>query len=155
MLGKRLRRWPNIEPTLKKCTMFERNSSCPANTSICIKFVQRRPNVFGPTLYKVIQMFCFHRASVQAWGQTCYMNLLWFVNLLLMRLRVWNAYLVLLWNMALAYPRAPLHSEGMSLSREFCQLTIPLKLRLLFVVVDQLNLTTLKYYIIIKTKGIF
>ena len=24
MLGQRLRRWPNIEPTLDKCTMFER-----------------------------------------------------------------------------------------------------------------------------------
>ena len=31
MLGQRLRRWPNIEPTLDKCTMFERMSSCPAN----------------------------------------------------------------------------------------------------------------------------
>ena len=31
MLGERLRRWPNIEPTLDKCTMFERKSSCPAN----------------------------------------------------------------------------------------------------------------------------
>ena len=29
---------------------------------ICITFIQRRPNVFdvGPTLYKVIQMFCVH-----------------------------------------------------------------------------------------------
>ena len=28
----------------------------------CITFIQRRPNVFdvGPTLYKVIQMFCVH-----------------------------------------------------------------------------------------------
>ena len=33
MLGQRLRRWPNIEPTSNKCTMFERKSSCsPANT---------------------------------------------------------------------------------------------------------------------------
>ena len=31
MLGQRLRRWPNIEPTLDKCTMFERKSSCLAN----------------------------------------------------------------------------------------------------------------------------
>ena len=31
MLDQRLRRWPNIEPTLDKCTMFERKSSCPAN----------------------------------------------------------------------------------------------------------------------------
>ena len=30
--------------------------------NICITFIQRRPNVFavGPTLYKVIQMFCVH-----------------------------------------------------------------------------------------------
>ena len=54
-----------------------------------------------------------------------YMNLLWFENLLLMRLWVWNAYLVLLWNRALAYPRALLHYGG-PLSREFWQLTIPL-----------------------------
>ena len=53
------------------------------------------------------------------------MNLLWFENLLLMRLWVWNAYLVLLWNRALAYPRALLPSGG-PLSREFCQLTTPL-----------------------------
>ena len=32
MLGQRLQRWPNIEPTLDKCTMVERKSSCPANT---------------------------------------------------------------------------------------------------------------------------
>ena len=54
-----------------------------------------------------------------------YMNLLWFENLLLMRLWVWNAYLVLLWNGALAYPRALLYSGG-PLFREFWQLTIPL-----------------------------
>ena len=55
------------------------------------------------------------------------MNLLWFENLLLMRLWVWNAYLVLLWNRALAYPRALLPSGG-PLSREFWQLTTPLTL---------------------------
>ena len=54
------------------------------------------------------------------------MNLLWFENLLLMRLWVWNTYLVLLWNRALAYPRALLHSGG-PLSCKFWQLTIPLK----------------------------
>ena len=54
-----------------------------------------------------------------------YMILLWFENLLLMRLWVWNAYLVLLWNRALAYPRALLPSGG-PLSREFWQLTTPL-----------------------------
>ena len=32
MLGQCLRRWLNIEPTLHKCTMFERKSSRPANT---------------------------------------------------------------------------------------------------------------------------
>ena len=55
-----------------------------------------------------------------------YMNLLWFENLLLMRLWVWNAYLVLLWKRDLAYPRALLPSGG-PLSREFWQLTTPLK----------------------------
>ena len=53
------------------------------------------------------------------------MNLLWFENLLLMRLWVWNVYLVLLWNRALAYPQALLPSGG-PLSREFWQLTTPL-----------------------------
>ena len=28
MLGKHLRRWPNIEPTLEKCTMFKGKFSC-------------------------------------------------------------------------------------------------------------------------------
>ena len=32
MLGQRLRRRLNIEPTLEKCTMSEGKSSCPANT---------------------------------------------------------------------------------------------------------------------------
>ena len=43
-----------------------------------------------------------------------------------MRLWVLNAYLVLLWNRALAYPRALLPSGG-PLSREFWQLTTPLR----------------------------
>ena len=57
MLGQRLRRWSNIEPTLDKCTM------CPPaqqTQDICMTFMQCRPNVFdvGPTLHKIIQMFC-------------------------------------------------------------------------------------------------
>ena len=34
---------------------------------ICITFIQRRPNVFdvGPTLHKVIQMFCVYWVSIQ------------------------------------------------------------------------------------------
>ena len=66
MLDQRLRRWSNIGPTLDKCTMFERKSTCPANTTHCITFIQRRPNVFdvGPILYKVIQMFCVHWVSI-------------------------------------------------------------------------------------------
>ena len=67
MLGQRLRHWPNIEPTLDKSTMFE---SPPAQKTqnICIKFIQRRPNVFdvGPTLHKVIHMFCVYWVSIQA-----------------------------------------------------------------------------------------
>ena len=49
MLGQRLRRWPNIEPTLDKCTMFERKSSCPANArhlfDIYAMSAQRHTNV--------------------------------------------------------------------------------------------------------------
>ena len=30
MLDQRLRRWPNIEPTLAECTVFE--EGCPVNT---------------------------------------------------------------------------------------------------------------------------
>ena len=33
MLGQRLRRRPNIKTTLEKCSMVERKSSCPANTT--------------------------------------------------------------------------------------------------------------------------
>ena len=74
MLGQRLRRWPNIEPTLEKFTMFERKSSCPANTThlynIYTTSAQRlRRSQVGSTLYKVIQMFCVHWVSIQAWGQ--------------------------------------------------------------------------------------
>ena len=72
MLGQRLRRCPNIEPALDKCTMVERKSSCP---DICITCIQRRPNVFdvGPTLHKVIQMFCVYWpywASIQVVGSS-------------------------------------------------------------------------------------
>ena len=62
MLGQRLRRWSNIEPTLDKCTMFERTSPAQQQTqNICITFIQRRPNVFdiGSTLYKVLQCVVF------------------------------------------------------------------------------------------------
>ena len=37
MLGQRLWRWPNIEPTLEKCTMFEGKSSCLENTKHLFK----------------------------------------------------------------------------------------------------------------------
>ena len=71
MLGQRLRRWPNIEPTSDKCTMFERKSSCPANARHLYDIYARRPNVFdvGPTLHKVIQMFC-------TFSQTLYIYLM-------------------------------------------------------------------------------
>ena len=72
MLGQRLRRWPNIEPTLDKCTMFERKSFCPANQDICMTFMQCRPNVFdvGPTLHKVIRMFCVYWVTIQTWSSS-------------------------------------------------------------------------------------
>ena len=67
MLGQRLRRWPNIEPTSDKCTMFERKSSCPANArhlyDIYAMSAQRLRR--GPTLHKVIQMFCVYWVTIQ------------------------------------------------------------------------------------------
>ena len=58
-----------IEPTLDKCrpTMFERKASCPANTKHLYNiYTTSAPNVFdvGPTLHKVIQMFCVYWVSI-------------------------------------------------------------------------------------------
>ena len=39
--------------------MFERKSSCPANT--------RHLYNVGPALHKVIQMFCVYWVTIQAW----------------------------------------------------------------------------------------
>ena len=74
MLGQRLQHLPNIEPTLNKCTMFEKKSSCPANKRHCITLIQCLPNVFevGPTLHKVIQMFCVYWVTIQAWGSSSF-----------------------------------------------------------------------------------
>ena len=70
MLGQRLRRWPSIESTLDKSTMFERKSSCPANTrhlyNIYTMSAQRR------TLHKVIQIFCVYWVTIQAWGSSSF-----------------------------------------------------------------------------------
>ena len=74
MLGQRLRRWPNIEPTLDKCTMFERKSSCPANArhlyDIYAMSAQRLRRC--PTLHKVIQMFCVYWVTIQTWGSSSF-----------------------------------------------------------------------------------
>ena len=71
MLGQRLRRWPNIEPTFDKCTMFE---AAQQTQDICMSFMQCRPNVFdvGPTLHKVIQMFCVYWVTIQTWGSSSF-----------------------------------------------------------------------------------
>ena len=80
MLGQRLRRWPNIEPTLRNVQCLRESPPAQQTQNICITFIQRRPNAFdvgptlykvttSPTLYEVIQMFCVHWVSVQAWGQ--------------------------------------------------------------------------------------
>ena len=129
---------------------------------ICITFIQRRPNVFdvGPTLQKVVQMFCVYwdvntslrsssfnipsviqsvclQASDQVGVRAKSFELLTHIcrssiyelaviwELALNEVWVWNAFLVLLWNRALAYPR---HYclLGEPLSREFWQLTTPL-----------------------------
>ena len=122
MLSQRLRRWLNIEPTLEKCTMFARMSFCldTHRTNTVSVFAKQCPaKIQDQGLWDSIELLLIDVAQV-------YMNLLWFENLLLMRLLVWNVYLVLLWNRALAYPRPLLHSGG-PLSCEFWQLTIPLK----------------------------
>ena len=41
MLGQRLRRWPNIEPTLEKCTMFERNPPAQQTQNIWVENANR------------------------------------------------------------------------------------------------------------------
>ena len=59
MLGQRLRRWPHNEPTLDKCTMFERKSSCPANARRDTTFSQQRNKsmcLLGP-----LNVFPFHK----------------------------------------------------------------------------------------------
>ena len=109
--------------------LWERPPAAQQTQDICITFIQRRPNVFdvGPALHKVIQMFCDYWVSIQAFGVKQFPNprsrLIQSVGLW-----VWNAYLVLLWNRALAYPRALLPSGG-PLSRGFWQLTTPLRWR--------------------------
>ena len=41
---------------------------------ICMTFMQCRPNVFdvGPTLHKVIQMFCVYWVTIQTWGSSSF-----------------------------------------------------------------------------------
>ena len=41
---------------------------------ICMTFMQCRPNVFdvGPTLHKVIQMFCVYWVTIQNWGSSSF-----------------------------------------------------------------------------------
>ena len=61
MLAHRLRRWPNIKPTLSGRLVFV--GWVPSKQNICITFVQCRPNVFdvGPTLYKwYTNVLCLH-----------------------------------------------------------------------------------------------
>ena len=54
--------------------MFERKSSCPANTRHLYNIYTSRPNVLdaGPTLHKVIQMFCVYWVTIQAWGASSF-----------------------------------------------------------------------------------
>ena len=70
MLGQRLRRWPNIEPTLNKCTMFERKSSCPTNTrhlyNIYTTSAQRLRRWSNIALSHT-NVLCLLGMSIQAW----------------------------------------------------------------------------------------
>ena len=138
--------WSNIYdagPTLNqhwRNVQYLRGSPPAQQTpNICIKFIQcppKEPGLRASALMELIDI-----AQV-------YMNLLWFENLLLMTLLVINAYLVLLWNRALAYPRALYHSGG-PLSCEFWQLTIPLMGRwggILLMAMHRISFYIEKYY---------
>ena len=65
MLGQRLQRWPNIEPTLNECTMSERKSSCLANTrhlyNIYTTSAQRRSSNFH--IPAVIKSVCLQASD--------------------------------------------------------------------------------------------
>ena len=60
MLVHRLRRWPNIKPTLVQCILLtgidwgEREQLLSKHKNICMAFIQRRTNVLDvrSTLYK-------------------------------------------------------------------------------------------------------
>ena len=70
MLGYRLRRWPNIEPTMNKCTMFERKSSCPANTRHLYNIYTtpaQRLRRWSNIAYSHTNILCLLRMSKQAW----------------------------------------------------------------------------------------
>ena len=49
--------------------MFEGKSYCPANTKHLYNIYTTAPNIFdiGPTLHKVVQVFCFYWVSIQVW----------------------------------------------------------------------------------------
>ena len=74
MLGQRLRRWPNIEPALDNVQCLRESPPAQQTQDICITFIQCRPNVFdaGPTLHKVIQLFCVYWVTIQAWGASSF-----------------------------------------------------------------------------------
>ena len=71
MLAQRQRRCPTLNQHWRNVQCLRESPPAQQTQNIFITFIQRRPNVFdvGPTLYKVIQMFCVHWVSVQAWGQ--------------------------------------------------------------------------------------
>ena len=68
MLGKRLRRWSNIEPKVEKYTIFQGKSSCPANTKhlYTIYTTSAERIVVDSALYKVIRIICVYWVSIQA-----------------------------------------------------------------------------------------
>ena len=73
MLGQSLRRWPNIEPTLNKCTMFERKSSCrTANTRHLYNIYTTSPQRFrrwSNIAWSHTSVLCLLSVNTSFWGQ--------------------------------------------------------------------------------------
>ena len=72
MLGQRLHAGPALNQHWINVQCLRESPAAQQTQYIRITFIQRRPNVFdvGPTLHKVIQMFCVYWVSIQARGRS-------------------------------------------------------------------------------------
>ena len=73
MLSQRLRRWPDIEPTSNKCTMFERKASCsPANTRHLYNIYTTSAQRFrrwSNIAWSHTNVLCLLSVNTSFWGQ--------------------------------------------------------------------------------------